>query len=130
LEIKIYTTSIKLNKASKTAKIKKFIAILDYMSAKVKLELYRLSIAEAEQKAIEREEKEKEALKKLEAMKKSTLSETDTKLVNEKLVKIQLNLLENANKGLKNLVKDFENLSNYEEKGDFKLSFNLDHELA
>jgi hypothetical protein len=140
LKTRINTTRIIFNRASKTAKIKKVIVILDYMSAKVKLELYRLSISEAEQiglevkkEILERKKEtldmEKEVLQKLEIMKKSNLSEADTKKVNEKLVKIQLNLLEKANNKLEALTKDFGKVSSYTEEGDFKFNFILDHEL-
>jgi hypothetical protein len=41
-----------------------------------------------------------------------------------------LNLLNSANTNIKSLLTDFEKLSNYEEKGNLKIDFNLDHELV
>ena len=57
-----------------------------------------------------------------------TLSSEEQKIVNEELVKIQLNLLENTTKWLEILLDEFEKLSNYEEKGDFNMDFNFDQE--
>ena len=122
LETKINEIKNKLLTSQQTANTKKIISIINYLEAKVKLELYRLSISDwAELK--------NELEKKLEEIKNSSLSEQETIEVNEKLIKIQLNLLENINNKLWKLTKDFENISSYEEKGDFKFDLNLKHEL-
>lgn len=55
----------------------------------------------------------------------STISDSDKKIVDSELIKIQLNLFENTNKWLSVLIKDFEKLSNVEEKGDLKMGLNF-----
>lgn len=121
LQIKIFKIKDDIYGKTKSSKTKKALAILDYIETKSRLELYRISLKKIENK-------KNVVNKKLEEMKNSNLSEEENKRVNEKLVKIQLNLLENANNKINNLVKDFENFSNYEGKGDLKFNFNLDIE--
>jgi len=95
---------------------------LSYLNVKVELALYRLN-------KVEEVSKVSEIDKKIQEMKNPSLSESETKLVNKKLVNIQLNLLENTNSLFENLLKEYKDISSYEEKGDMSFNLSIDHEL-
>ena len=65
---------------------------------------------------------------KIEESEKITLSSNEQKKVQDKIVKLQLNLLEKWASNLQSIIYDFEKLSNYEEKGNLKMSLNIDQE--
>ena len=126
LQIKIFELQNKLSNATQTTKIKNYIDIVNYINTKINLELYRIqnknNISLVEQKEIELKNK-------IEEINNSSLSDNDTKIVNEKLIQIQLNLLEKAESNLDFLIDNFKEISNYEQKWDFKLTSNINHEL-
>ncbi|QFR38656.1 hypothetical protein A9Q91_00280 [Candidatus Gracilibacteria bacterium 28_42_T64] len=93
-------------------KAKKTLKIVNYLASKVKLALLQYDTTEL-------------ILKEFET---STLSRSEQEKVNDKLVKIQLNLLNKGTKGLEKLIKDFEELSNYEAKGDLRMNLDIDQE--
>ncbi len=123
LQSKIYKIQNKLRNSKQTSKIKNYILIINYFDKKISLEIYKIEQAEKELIL-------NEAEKKLEQMKNPTLSDSDNKLVNDKLVQIQLNLLENFKSNLDSIITDFKELTSYEQKWNFKLDFNMDHELT
>jgi len=59
---------------------------------------------------------------------KNTLSESDTKKVNDELVKIQKNLLKQGVNSFEKILWELETYTNFEEKGDFEAKFNMDME--
>jgi len=122
LQTKIYELENKYYTLKNDIKIKKLYILLSYLEAKVNLELYKI-------KQNETNILETELNKKIEEMKNSTLSESENKVVNDKLVKIQLNLLENTSNIFENIIKEFDNISDYEGKGNIKFNFNLNHDL-
>lgn len=58
----------------------------------------------------------------------STISETDKKIIEDKIVKLQLNILEKWATVIESITQEFENISNYEETWDFEMAVNLDYE--
>lgn len=127
LDKKITEIQDKLKTSKQTAKVKKFNAILWYMAAKVDLELYKLNIILKEEN---KQLAEKKAEEQIKAMKESKLSDSEMKKVENEIVKIQLNLFENFEDGLKSLTDEFNNLTNYEESWNLKMNFNFDHDLV
>jgi len=95
---------------------RKILLIINYFNYKAELKILSL--------------KESEIVSKLEQMKNPSLSEIEQKKVQDKLVKIQLNLLENTQNVVNNTIKNFEKLTNYEEAGDMKVKFSVDHETV
>jgi len=59
---------------------------------------------------------------------KENISATDKKLVEDEIVKLQLNLFNKSVSYFDTLIDDFEKLTNYEDNGDFNMSLNVDHE--
>ncbi len=58
-----------------------------------------------------------------------TLSDEDNKKINTAIVKLQKQLLRTGIKQLETLIWEFEKYSSYEEKGDFSMNLDIDHEL-
>ena len=129
IQTKVYELKIKFSKLEQTTKVQNYILIIDYLSAKINLEIYKIK---KEEDTLAIQEKNNELIEleqKIENMKNSNLSESDNKLVNDKLVKIQLNLLEKTSTNLDFVIKEFEKISSYEQKWDFSLNYNIDHDL-
>jgi uncharacterized coiled-coil protein SlyX len=122
LNTKLVTLKDKL-KTKNSYKYKKIERIVNYLDAKVSVSLDNLKKKE-EIALIKQEEKE------LDIMNNDSISDSDIKKVNDKLVKIQLNLLKKWEDNLNFLIKKFDELTNYEEKGNFNLNFKLNHELV
>jgi|TARA_Y100001960_G_C14572909_1_gene776782 hypothetical protein len=101
----------------KSSKAKKMMLILNYLDAKVNYELLKIE-AQAD----------KELEKTLETVKNPDISSSDLKKVEAEIVKIQSNLFENSVKNIETLTKEFEKLSNYENKGDIKMNLNIDQD--
>lgn len=59
---------------------------------------------------------------------KNTLSTSDTKKVNDELVKIQKNLLKQGVSNFEKILGELEKYSNYEERGNFKANVNFDYD--
>ncbi len=59
-----------------------------------------------------------------------TLSEEENKKVNAELVKIQKNILTHGTTYLENIIGEFEEYTNYQEKGNFKAHVDIDHEMV
>ena len=102
---------------SKSWKSKRILAILNYLEAKVNYELKKIA-AQADEKLE----------KTLEEVKNPSISSSDKKKVEAEIVKIQSNLFENWVKNFWTLTKEFEKLTNYENKGDIKMNLNIDQE--
>ena len=79
-------------------------------------------------KIIAKHENTKKSKEKKEIIINSKISESEIKKVNDRLVEIQLNLFNKWVDSLKLITEEFEKLSNSEEKGNFKMSFNFDQE--
>lgn len=94
------------------SKSKNLLKILNYFSSKIDYSLYTYEIENSF----------------LDTVLNSNLSETEKQKVEDEIVKLQLNLFEKWISILENLKNDFENLSNYEDKWNLKLDFNLDEE--
>lgn len=124
VQTKIYQLETKIlsSNTNDITKQGKILAITWYIKAKISLELFRLEESLKEEQKNEIEEK-------IENMKNPNISKSDKDLVNKSLIDIQLNLLDSANNWLESIMKDFDKLSNYEEKGNLKMNFNLDQEL-
>lgn len=58
----------------------------------------------------------------------STISDSDKKIIEDKIIELQLNALDKSIGLVENLTKEFENLSNYEETWDFEIDLNIDHD--
>lgn len=84
--------------------------VIDYLETSIDLAIFKI---------------ENNVLRKFENI---DLSDKDTKKVEDKIVKIQLNLLENGIESLKSITDEFDNLSNYEEKWNFKINLDIDHD--
>lgn len=57
------------------------------------------------------------------------ISSNDKKIVEEKLIELQLNLFEKWSNYLKNLLENFEELPNYQDNWNFNMNLDIDHEL-
>ena len=103
-------------KNNNSSKSKNLMKILDYLDAKTKLALliFNDPVSEIE-----------ELLEDVENFK---LSSNKEKEINDKLIEIQLNLLDKSTSILENIIDDFEKLSNYEEKGNIEMNFDFDEE--
>jgi len=123
LQTKINDIELKIYQSKNLKKYSRYLKLLNYLSAKVSLYLYKLN------KKLE-DKKELESKNKLEEMNNSNLSENDKKLVEKKLVNIQLSLLDNAKWNFDSLLKDFDKLTNYEEKWNMKLNYQIDLEVV
>lgn len=55
------------------------------------------------------------------------LSSTDKKNIKNEIIKLQLNLFNSSIKQVNNLVDNFQNITNYEDKGDFKMNLDIDY---
>ena len=64
----------------------------------------------------------------LNATKNPNISETDKKTLEDAIINIQKNFLKQSRLSVENIMWDFENYFNYENKGDFEMNFNTDHE--
>ncbi len=84
--------------------------IIKYMNGKIKIAL--INILEEEKNDVYKE----------------NISATDKKLVEDEIVKLQLNLFNKSVSYFDTLIDDFEKLTNYEDNGDFNMSLNVDHE--
>ncbi|MDD3646686.1 MAG: hypothetical protein PHH06_04760 [Candidatus Gracilibacteria bacterium] len=94
------------------SKSKDLLKLLNYFSSKIDYSLYIYEIENSF----------------LDTILNSDLSEAEKQKVEDEIVKLQLNLFEKGVDIIENIKDDFENLSNYEDKGNLKLDFNLDEE--
>ena len=99
----------------------KLLILLDYFKSRIKLSIYLLENNEELLEEIKQEER-------LEEMYKSSLSETEKQKVEDEIIDFQLNLFNKTTDFFEILLDEFEQLTNYEDKGDFKMNLNLDHE--
>ncbi|PIE85520.1 hypothetical protein CSA08_01545 [Candidatus Gracilibacteria bacterium] len=60
--------------------------------------------------------------------KEEKIEDKDKKYIEDKIVNLQLNLFEKGVGVLEKLSKEFENLTNYEEKGDFEINLDINQE--
>ncbi len=107
---KMPAVKVAINKIADSDKRKKMLYVIDYLEANIDLAIFKI---------------ENNVLRKFE---NTDISDKDTKKVEDKIVKIQLNLLENGIDNLKSITDKFNKLSNYEEKWDFKMNLDIDHE--
>jgi len=121
-EKKLDIISKKIDKIFATKKLsKKNTAILKYINEQIKFKkLLENMLSEAESEVDSLIEKD---------IFKNTLSASDTKKVNEQLVKIQNNLLNRWIESYENILWKLEKYSNYEEKWNFEAKLNVDHEM-
>jgi len=98
---------------SNKIKDKTIINVISYMYAKVNLALLELQNEIIVDEVIIEE-----------------ISESDKKMVEDKIVKLQLNLLEKSENIMENILEEFEDISAYEETWDLKIDFSMDIENA
>ena len=116
LKSKIAVAKYKINKKN-DLKSKKVLVIINYLEIKIALALLEM---ESDLDNIVEE--------KIKELETASISSEEQKNVQDKMVKLQLNLLEKWTASIQNLIDDFEKLSNYEEKGNFKMNLNIDQE--
>ena len=95
--------------------------ILNYLDAQLKFTLFNLNKSK-----LIKSKTDIEIL--LEEVDNFKLQSSEERKVNNKLVEIQLNLFENSTNILKNVINNFEKLSNYEEKGNFNMAIGFNEE--
>jgi len=124
LENKITIISQKLSeKKSRTLLSKKerdIILVLNYLDIKIKERKSAKLIFDEVKDVVEKEL----------MFSSSNLSESDNEKVNSELIKIQNNILNYGVESFEAILWELENISNFEEKGDFNAKINIDHELV
>lgn len=64
----------------------------------------------------------------LESVKNPDISDADKKALEKAVITIQTNLLEKTQQDINSIIWEFEQYFSYENKGDFEMDFNMDHE--
>lgn len=94
--------------AKNSIKNQETLSILKYMNARINVALIKIAELEAND------------------VFKDDISENDKKIIEDKIVKLQLNTLDNTYNLVEKLTKKFEKENNYQEKWNFEIDVNLD----
>ena len=99
----------------------KLLIVLAYFASRTELSIYFLESNEELLEEIKQEER-------LEKMYKSSLSESEKQTIENEIINLQLNLFNKTTDYFEILLEEFEQLTNYEDKGDFKMNLDVNHE--
>lgn len=100
---------------------KETTAIVQYLSAKLRVELNRI---EKEERLVEELEKSK----KVQEVLSTTISESEKRKAEREILKLQNTILEHGNSTIEKILGEFEKYTKVQENGDFSMDFSMDQE--